>query len=986
MSMKPDRNVCCSIKKLQKGQKINLQKSAKNAIKFKKIQYVAIYISSNQHDTEQTLVNFISFIGIVNDDTKGKNKEDLVIQQLMNEGLSLQEAKHLTLESMDQNKQEKICEINKCDSVQQIIVAMKKYDINEETNDESATDVCNLLNDFTHLLTNHNDDTDFESIFNCFERCDPLRCTKLQRHYRDQGIHNRPTNANITAQITQELLFDKLHCYLLHSFDTGYRLTAKERAEVNDEKKQNKDIDTQLIQIKHILRQKEKEYKLYEIKQMRVKKFVSNYTTFEENEKTNLYWYSYPFNYWSHCKSNSNYSYLDMTYSDLYISPKFESLKAELIQNTFYAISIQSWRVLYETAILYTKTISGQQCCAKTDYKYIISDQHPLHHAIHAEISDGSPITVEHLISLIIYCKFETLQYELTKTYRPTKQNEWLSSIKKRHSNFCHFAKALTESVTVFGTEYMHGSIGSFYHVIDKKMGFRSMSSQIFSPLSTSSQFMVASQFAKFSNLIIELVPDPTLKYFKCDWLSPFPCENEILFIGGIQVQRMHFSNIINVNLGQDYQMCIRALRLIDTMAKGSYFMYDHSDVLKFTKYNTMNVALLSLQSISSLEQEFIVKFIHHELHRSSPNEYKPLKSLSAYIDALLHQICNNRESLIINWNSLNIQMLPHRLEGGYIGYKFLSSLLVKGEYPNMLLLNLLFPMITTVKIFNLPKITKTFLDDIVELVQQRKTIINYICLELATNVKLEMEQWLYKYHSTFQNLKFKLQMIANDNRKALVIQQISFQSEEKNQFKIVVGIDFGTDGSGLAYAIPDTNGTSTVYIHDIWKDAISTEKPKTSILFDHEGNVQSTGNPAVNLYINCKQNKGWKLFERFKMSLYEHSPKWISNITTSTQSRKNKTVDIKEKIRATNGNIEEYSEVVFVACLKWLKSEAMKFIDRLKKKRLYKKRKFSVAEHEIKWILTVPAIWSEKAKQKMKDWAIKAGLIKSENDNNYVH
>eukprot|EP01084_Bolivina_argentea_P251483 421788_1 len=117
----------------------------------------------------------------------------------------------------------------------------------------------------------------------------------------------------------------------------------------------------------------------------------------------------------------------------------------------------------------------------------------------------------------------------------------------------------------------------------------------------------------------------------------------------------------------------------------------------------------------------------------------------------------------------------------------------------------------------------------------------------------------------------------------------------QDQRFKIVVGIDFGTDGSTLAYAIPDEEGNTTVYIHNLWKDVPSTEKPKTSILFDNEGNVQCTGDSCVNLYINVIERKGWKLFDRFKMSLYEDN------------AGKNKTGDIKEKIRATNGNIEEY-------------------------------------------------------------------------------
>ncbi len=50
-------------KQLSKGQTTNLQKNAKNSIKFKKIKHLAIYIESNQNDTEKTYLNGIIFNG-----------------------------------------------------------------------------------------------------------------------------------------------------------------------------------------------------------------------------------------------------------------------------------------------------------------------------------------------------------------------------------------------------------------------------------------------------------------------------------------------------------------------------------------------------------------------------------------------------------------------------------------------------------------------------------------------------------------------------------------------------------------------------------------------------------------------------------------------------------------------------------------------------------------------------------------------------------
>eukprot|EP01084_Bolivina_argentea_P050990 93803_1 len=101
-SMKSDKSLTCSIKKLSKGQKINLKKTSKNAIKFQKIRFLAIYVESNQNDTENTHLNGIKFYGKGNgekiiDASKmsikhrkkmvkhNKNQEDLAQHNLLKE-------------------------------------------------------------------------------------------------------------------------------------------------------------------------------------------------------------------------------------------------------------------------------------------------------------------------------------------------------------------------------------------------------------------------------------------------------------------------------------------------------------------------------------------------------------------------------------------------------------------------------------------------------------------------------------------------------------------------------------------------------------------------------------------------------------------------------------------------------------------------------------------------------------------------------------
>eukprot|EP01084_Bolivina_argentea_P095193 171158_1 len=220
---------------------------------------------------------------------------------------------------------------------------------------------------------------------------------------------------------------------------------------------------------------------------------------------------------------------------------------------------------------------------------------------------------------------------------------------------------------------------------------------------------------------------------------------------------------------------------------------------------------------------------------------------------------------------------------------------------------------------------------------------------------------------------------ITTTNIKTNTRDEIKYNGESKNndtqhKFKIYVGIDFGTDGCGLAYALND--GTS--YIHNTWKDVEPTQKPRTAVLFDNNRNVQCIGNQAAMQYITSMSNTGWKLFERFKMSLFE-TPKWTSEIRNVSHSVKK--VDIfADQIQATNDpKLFEFSETVFVAQLKFLREQAIQFM----KKNFKRKKKMKYDEQiDIQWILTVPAIWSDKAKEQMKQWAIKAGLINNKISN----
>ena len=167
------------------------------------------------------------------------------------------------------------------------------------------------------------------------------------------------------------------------------------------------------------------------------------------------------------------------------------------------------------------------------------------------------------------------------------------------------------------------------------------------------------------------------------------------------------------------------------------------------------------------------------------------------------------------------------------------------------------------------------------------------------------------------------------------------------SNFKVFVGIDFGTYGSSLAYVGPDGKARC----HNLWSSDLATMKPRTSILLNNDLNVEETGANARAFYLRSSSKKikkrGWKLFEGFKMNLYEES---------ADKRRENK---LHRQIVSVNGQLEdvEVTEKVFVGQLEYLKEEAFAFIAKnyAKKYRLTGDRESGW--NEVQYFLTVPGI-----------------------------
>ena len=120
--------------------------------------------------------------------------------------------------------------------------------------------------------------------------------------------------------------------------------------------------------------------------------------------------------------------------------------------------------------------------------------------------------------------------------------------------------------------------------------------------------------------------------------------------------------------------------------------------------------------------------------------------------------------------------------------------------------------------------------------------------------------------------------------------------------------------------------------------------------------------------------SKNWMLFEHFKMHLYDPQNTFsnidvenIDYIFDNDESIDYKVDELKQELEAVNG-MKYSSELVFIEVFRYIHKECQRYL---------KKQKIKANNDQIQWILTVPSIWNDKAKYRMKSWAEKAQLFK---------
>eukprot|EP01084_Bolivina_argentea_P234349 394541_1 len=427
---------------------------------------------------------------------------------------------------------------------------MKRY--NQSSNNLKPLnneDTDNIIDNFLHLIHSHDTHEEIQFIANELGHCEVAYCSAFKRNYRNRQKQYNTSNNFETVEIVLGQILDKIHCYYNHFYDIGNKLSIKEILKISQyiDKKtdqistSNNSLDTYMIneaiiQIYQTLHNKKQTYKIINNNNL-FDRLNKKYILSTHNENKNQYSFGYTFQYGYDDEPihvwNDTEKFIEATKNGpsniptpgpfeimndkpIFVLRKYLSLKEELISNAISRININQFNNEYtKSQIHFRSTYCKQQ------FGTIVCEE--------------SHIKIQHILSLMVYCNYTQLQYLFSKTYREKKGID--------HCNFYFLGLHLKILLKTFGIQIRDGSNTKFYHGIGEKLLFPKYIGDtdygiwIKGPLSTSSSFEVAVNFAEKNGFIVEFsgmehqFPPCETKYFPASWLSDYANEKEYLFL-----------------------------------------------------------------------------------------------------------------------------------------------------------------------------------------------------------------------------------------------------------------------------------------------------------------------------------------------------------------------------------------------------------------------------------------------------------------------
>eukprot|EP01084_Bolivina_argentea_P036577 67644_1 len=553
-----------------------------------------------------------------------------------------------------------------------------------------------VIDDYLNLFTS-NDNKYLESIYTQLQEnkttCNAMDCRIL---HRDQDAHR-----TLTAV---EQILHKIHCLFLHSYDIGHTLKSDEQTRIAIDSASTEvahpfyNKNQEIITMQSRLKNKYCVFKTLKTTKDRMHKFNQMDSLLENMVETQdkKFHFGYKFVYEerkqaqkdvSSSSNNSGKFYIKKNIIHVY--PQYDTLKTELIQNEISSISIGEYKQEYKKALIY-----HQSTFIKVTYH---------------------DMTIQNILSLMIYCNFTELQHKFTETY-------WKY---EKHTSFYHLGYFITQTVHKWGKTLESEVVKMFYHGMNNKLVFPKFINnvQIYCPLSTSSQKSVAVSFTECSDgLVIEFTQSQRsrgrIKQFSVGCFSDYPSESEHLFIEN--EEPLLINNIIESAAGYEYKLLLRALRNLDDILRGTCVIKD-----------------------SDFVDPLAQKIIHEKLLQNTH------KFITPYGQNIIDSYFNNQETFSAD---LKFNHIYSRLDP--------SLLHENGQFVNVVVINNLFPNIKFIQVENVRlsfKLIEKILTKLKAIRTHYSTKLSRIAITVSKYSKCSIPKAISEYNQQFMPLKFQL-------------------------------------------------------------------------------------------------------------------------------------------------------------------------------------------------------------------------------------
>eukprot|EP01084_Bolivina_argentea_P095757 172135_1 len=408
----------------------------------------------------------------------------------------------------------------------------------------------------------------------------------------------------------------------------------------------------------------------------------------------------------------------------IYIRAKHGNMKEELTSNSIATMNIHQF--------------DNEYCKAKWHFdSYTRKRQQHLQN-----------LELEHLLALMVYCNFDDLQCEFSKTYRESVRD---------HCNFYYLGKRLKQSVLEHGQCINNGNISTFYHGVSAKLvpaqivGDLGEGICIYCAVSTSGSEAVAISFSKHNQGLVMTFSgnQSEAKYFHTAWLSDYAHEDEYLFLQNKQA--LQITNIKDCTTAVQYAKVLNALKAMDSIFPESHH-YKGNSIEKQSELMKSIVQIIECRSLSNLSDIY-----------------------DTYAVKLINVYFENKKQLTINYPILKQK---------YLG---LFELICLKEYQwiRMQELNAIFPNIKDIEIVNI-KLCSKVMNDIatngkIFHGENNSWKLNRMKINAKKTSQLRVSEAIISFEKTFKCNKFSIYMKEINEDSKYDILEIKDKSYDKN-------------------------------------------------------------------------------------------------------------------------------------------------------------------------------------------------------------